>query len=298
MREFLYALLSLLIVAASPSLAQDDFAVPPAPHIEDYFKPGIAPVRADRKADVTIIYFMDYQCPACRAHSPDVSAVLASDRRLKVIYRDTPIFGPLSVEAAKYAIASQYQGKHEAFHRALMTQTLPLDAAALKAAAAKAGIDWARLEKDRAAHEKAIDAQIAQNQNLSEAAGISGTPAFIIGNTLANGALDAKGLREEIADARAANPKVARSDPPKMKGAEAKIDVEEGSTNGMVLDKEDAMAAEPTTLELAPAFTPAKLAPAAPTEGNPSWYLPAALAALTAGMAALALLLRRRRRPR
>ena len=92
--------------------------------------------------------------------------MFGSDRKLKVIYRDTPIFGPLSVEAAKYAIASQYQGKHEAFHRALMAQKLPLDAAGVKAAAARAGIDWSRLERDRAAHEKAIDAQIAQNQAL------------------------------------------------------------------------------------------------------------------------------------
>ncbi len=207
MRKLLSALAAGLILVAGSVSAQDDFAVPPPPQKEDFFKPGLAPVSARPGADVTIVYFMDYQCPACRKYTPDVSAVFAADRKLKVIYRDTPIFGPRSVEAAKYAIASQFQGKHDAFHRALMAQPLPLDEAAIKAAAARAGVDWPRLQKDRAVRAWQIEAQIAQNENLSEAAGVSGTPAFIIGEALANGALDAAGLRAEIADARAARAK-------------------------------------------------------------------------------------------
>lgn len=202
--RFYPALLSILfaISLASPASSQNDFAQPPAPKREDYYVIGDAPARQLKGADVTVIYFFDYQCPACRRFHADVRSVFAADPKLRIIYRDTPIFGQRSLAAARAAIAAKYQRKHDAFHHALMTQPLPLDDKAIRAAAARAGVDWPRLQRDLATHGKAIDAQIAQNQNLSEAAGISGTPAFIVGDTLSDGALDAKTLRAEIADAR------------------------------------------------------------------------------------------------
>lgn len=192
----------LLVALSAPAAAQLDFAQPPAPKAEDYYVVGNAPARALKGANVTVIYFYDYQCPACRRYHNDVRTVFASDPKLRIIYRDTPIFGQRSLNAARAAIAAKYQLKHSAMHHALMVQPLPLDDDAVRAAAKRAGVDWPRLQRDLKLHGKAIDAQIAQNQNLSEAAGISGTPAFIIGDTLSDGALDAKTLRAEIADAR------------------------------------------------------------------------------------------------
>lgn len=204
--RFLPALLSILLAVplVTPAPAQSDFAQPPAPKREDYYVVGDAPARQLKGADVTVLYFFDYQCPACRRFHADVRTVFAADPKLRIIYRDTPIFGQRSLTASRAAIAAKYQRKHDALHHALMTQPLPLDDKAIRAAAARAGVDWPRLQRDLAAHGKAIDAQIAQNQNLAEAAGISGTPAFIIGETLSDGALDAKTLRAEIADARKA----------------------------------------------------------------------------------------------
>lgn len=184
------------------AVAQDDFAQPPAPHKEDYYVVGDAPARQPKASDVTVIYFFDYQCPACRQFHAQVRSVFAADPKLKIIYRDTPIFGERSLTASRAAMAAQYQGKHDALHHALMTQPLPLDDKAIYTAAKRAGVDWKRLARDLAANRKAIDAQIAQNHNLSEAAGISGTPAFIVGETLSDGALSAAALRAEIADAR------------------------------------------------------------------------------------------------
>lgn len=192
----------ILLALAAPSPAQTDFAQPPAPKRQDYYVLGHAPARALRGADITVIYFFDYQCGACRRFHSDVRSVFDADRKISIIFRDTPIFGPRSYNAARAAIAAKFQAKHGAMHNALMTQPLPLDDEAIRSAAKRAGVDWPLLQKHLARHGKAIDAQIAQNQNLSEAAGISGTPAFIIGNTLSNGALDAKTLRAEIADAR------------------------------------------------------------------------------------------------
>ncbi|MEQ7873961.1 DsbA family protein [Sphingomonas sp. ASV193] len=200
------ALFALLLIAA-PAVTQDEFAgVDPAPTRADYFVPRLAPTRADKGADVTIVYFFDYQCPACRKLTPEVGNAFDRDHKLRVIYRDTPIFGPRSLAAARLAIASQFQGRHEAFHRALMAEKLPLTDAAIRHAASVAGIDWPRLTRDLAARSKAIDAQIKWNETLSEATGFSGTPAFIVGNRQADGALSATGLTALIADARKAHP--------------------------------------------------------------------------------------------
>lgn len=187
-----------------------------------YFKPGLAPVRNPGSQDITVVYFMDYQCPACRKSTPDVARALKDEPKVRVIYRDTPIFGPRSEAAARVAIASQYQGKHEAMHHALMTAPMPLDEEALKAAAKKAGVNWARLQSDLDEHGKDIDLQIAWNMELAQSAGIAGTPAFIVGDVLANGVLDYEGLRAEIADARkAAQPAAASTTEPSQEPATA-----------------------------------------------------------------------------
>lgn len=208
--------LSLAIAGAStsfdssPALAASEGEITKA----DFFEPGLAPVRQAGPYDVTIVYFMDYQCPACRKHTPDVAKALGEDRRVRVIYRDTPIFGPRSEQAARAAIASQFQGKHQAMHHALMTSAMPLDEQALRAAADKAGVDWDRLQRDLKARSDEIDSVIAWNTELSRAAGVSGTPAFIVGDILADGALDYRGLKAEIADARAKNPKQSLAEAP------------------------------------------------------------------------------------
>lgn len=169
----------------------------------DFYKPGIAPTRTPRTYDVTIVYFMDYQCPVCRQHSDDVARVFAEDKKLRVIYRDTPIFGPQSVKAARLAIAAHKQGRHDAFHIHLMRIKGKLTDSKIREAAGKAGVDWARLQKDLAANSSQIDALIAWNDRLSRAGGISGTPAFVIGELLADGGMDYAGLKAQIADARA-----------------------------------------------------------------------------------------------
>lgn len=170
---------------------------------ESYFRPGIAPVSAPPNYDVTIVYFMDYQCPACRQYTPDVARVLAEDRKVRIIYRDTPIISDLSTVAARAAIASAFQGRHAAFHHALMTSTGRLSEAAIRAAADKAKVDWPRLQVDLKTRGEAIDDQIGRNVELAVTIGVLGTPAFIVGERQSNGALDYNGLKAEIADARA-----------------------------------------------------------------------------------------------
>ena len=75
-----------------------------------------APMIAPKGYDVTIVEYMDYQCPACRASREPLAQLLARDKKVRVIFRDWAIFGPASEKAARLALASKYQGKYVAFH--------------------------------------------------------------------------------------------------------------------------------------------------------------------------------------
>ncbi len=85
------------------------------------------PSTGNAQGDVTIVEFSDYQCPYCKKAHTAVKSVLASDGKVKLVYKDLPILGEASKVAAAAALASVRQGKHDAFHEALMANTAKLD---------------------------------------------------------------------------------------------------------------------------------------------------------------------------
>lgn len=153
--------------------------------------------------DVTIVEYLDYQCPHCRIAHGELKKLVARDKKVRIIYRDWPVFGPASEQAARLAIASKWQGKHAAFHDALM-RAGQLDSAAIRAAAKAAGVNWTRLQADASRHSDKIDALLARNNYQAEALGLTGTPGFIVGETLVPGTLDLNDLQNLVAKSRKA----------------------------------------------------------------------------------------------
>lgn len=164
----------------------------------------VAPMVKPPSYDVTIVEYMDYQCPYCRATHRPLKQLLARDKKVRVIFRDWPIFGPASEAAALTAIASKYQGKYLAMHDALMETPLPLDKDKIRAAARTAGVDWDRLQKDMTAHSEEIEDLFQRNSEQAEAIGLDGTPGFIIGNVQSFGGMTLKQLQTSVANARKA----------------------------------------------------------------------------------------------
>ena len=66
--------------------------------------------------------------------------------------------------------------------------------------AKEAGVDVERARRTMDAPE--IDQALAANMELAHALGISGTPAFVVGNQLAPGAIDYEALKRLVAEAR------------------------------------------------------------------------------------------------
>lgn len=153
-------------------------------------------------ATLTLVVFTDYQCPACKLADPEMNMAVAGDGRVRVVYRDLPIFGPLSERAARVAIAADRQGIYPAVHRRLMAEGRRPDDAVLEEAVRAAGGDWLRLQDDLRAHAAEIDEQIARNRTDAFALGIRGTPGYLAGTRLVIGALDTAGFEKLFAEAR------------------------------------------------------------------------------------------------
>lgn len=182
----------LLVAGASP--AADQGAAFRAALAEAPLAPGVKP----KAYDVTIVLYFDYQCAYCKKQHLSLMDLLQRDKRVRVVYRDWPVFGAVSQRAARLAIASQFQGRHAAFHDALMRTKGKLDETALKAAARTAKVDWTRLEADLAANGAKIDALMRQSRSQAAQIGLEGTPGMVVGSYIVPGAINITGLLDVV----------------------------------------------------------------------------------------------------
>ena len=198
-----FMVLSLLALA-SPALAQGEPRLSPAEITRMVLHDPASPEAGNPRGDVTIVAFLDYNCPFCRRSTPRLDAFLRSDPNVRVVYKDWPILAASSVLEAKVALAAGYQGRYQAAHDALMAITVrPATKEAVKTAVTGAGIDLARLNADLAAHDADIDAALARDNSEAEALGFQGTPVFLIGPFTIAQELDEAGFRQAVSDARA-----------------------------------------------------------------------------------------------
>jgi protein-disulfide isomerase len=162
------------------------------------------PVAGNADGDITIVEYFDYQCPYCRKIAPELRQVVQDDGKVRLVLKDWPILGPISVVASRLALASKYQDKYVQAHEALIGLNVKLTEPKLREVLAGAGIDVERLNRDLAGNTKAIDAILARNDDQGKAFGFKGTPSFIVGKFRVPGALTAEEFNQAIADARKA----------------------------------------------------------------------------------------------
>ncbi len=155
-----------------------------------------SPVSGNLKGEITLVEFYDYRCGYCKKAAQVVTELQKDDPRVRVVYKDFPILGEPSELAAKAALASQAQGKHQAFHEALFASHSDMTKEEILKIASGVGLDTQRLEADMANPQ--WQAVIEKNRALAQDLGISGTPGFIVGTELVPGMLDLNGLKELI----------------------------------------------------------------------------------------------------
>lgn len=165
--------------------------------------PATSVIVGNPQGDVTIVEFMDYNCGFCKRAMDDIRALAKEDPKLKIVIKDFPILGPDSVETSRVALAvrSQLQGaKYFEFHNKLMSTKGRINGAKALEIAKESGADVERVKRE-------IDAAstrttIADTMALGDRLGLTGTPAFIIGDEVVFGAVGQAALKQKIDSVR------------------------------------------------------------------------------------------------
>ena len=148
---------------------------------------------------LTLVEFSDYACTYCRQSLADVQQLIAGNPDLRVVIREYPILRPESVDAARMAMAAAQQGRFAAFHDAMYALGPP-NKATIEQAARQAGVDLAAA--DRAIASGLYDSFLKANIALANRIGIDGTPGWVIGDRIIDGAVGSAALGDAVAEAR------------------------------------------------------------------------------------------------
>jgi protein-disulfide isomerase len=151
--------------------------------------------KGSTKPEVTLVEFYDYACPYCKASNPAVDRLVQEDKGLRVVFRDLPILGPDSVTAARLSLEASRLGRFAKFHDTLWATGRPAPDTNATAAQA-AGI------APQPKNDPEIDAELKKNFQLAGQLGATGTPLFVIGDRVMNGAVGYDALKQAIAVAR------------------------------------------------------------------------------------------------
>ena len=171
-----------------------------ATHRDALFNQPHGPMLGNPDGAITIVEFFDYNCGHCRRSSRVIHDLLAADSQVRVVLREWPILGEGSRFAARASLAAQRQGQYQAFHRALMDLPGQATEASVINTASTLGLDVERLRRDMAAAE--VDAHLALSDQLARALRLTGTPVFVVGNTLVPGFISLERLQELVQQTR------------------------------------------------------------------------------------------------
>ena len=168
---------------------------------EQIFRDKADFVAGNPNGKVTMVEFFDYNCGWCKKGFPEVLSLLESDKDLRFVLKEFPIFGEDSEYAAKAAIASGKQGKYWDLHVAMFQHEGKITKESVDEIAAGLGLNMDQLKKDM--EDPAVTEILARNRSLAQSLAINGTPAFIIDDKLVPGYLPKAELATAINEIRA-----------------------------------------------------------------------------------------------
>ena len=163
----------------------------------------ITPIMGNPDGAITIVEFFDYQCGYCKKVLSVVKEMISTNQNIRLVFMEFPILGEESVLASRASLAIwiNWPDRYEAFHNALMGGRGAISQSRIMEIAATLDLDTNQLAE--AMNDPRINEALGDNQDLAESLGISGTPAFIIGDQLIPGAIDISTMRELVEKAAA-----------------------------------------------------------------------------------------------
>ena len=158
-----------------------------------------APFLGRADAPVTIVEFSDYQCPFCQRFFattlPALKAEYVATGKVRYVFRDYPIdqLHPQARKAAEAAHCAGDQGKFWEMHDVLFQNSTALAGPQLVDHARAVGLDSAAFSECVSSGRHA--ARVDQGAKDAAAAGVQGTPGFVIGKTTTSGVIEGTPVR-------------------------------------------------------------------------------------------------------
>jgi protein-disulfide isomerase len=235
--------------AEAPAQTPERPAVgPPAPEAEAIVRVRFgdladAPSIGHREAPVTVVAFIDYQCPYCaRAHETLDDVIQKYAEKVRIVFKHNPLaFHPDAELAAQAVLAARDLGKFPEMHRKLLSNQKELGRDKLIAYAEEVGLAPEEFQTvlDSGHFAELVKADVG----LAEKIGVNATPYFFVNGREVRGAkpLDAfaKIIDEELAEPAAPTRWVDRIERQTIKTKQTQVEPEEllaaGSADAMIL---------------------------------------------------------------
>lgn len=161
---------------------------------EAFEKPFASAWAGAEQGDVVLVEFFDYACGFCRKSNADIDRLLKEDPNLKVVWRELPVLGADSQAAAMASLAAARQGQFREFYDRLFDKGRPVPAAVQQV--------QTELGVRAGTASGAFDAELDKNFQLARAINASGTPTFVVGDKVLQGAVGYDALKQAIDAAR------------------------------------------------------------------------------------------------
>ncbi len=154
----------------------------------DVRTPPSAPTLGPEKAAVTIVEYLDYQCPYCHKAEVTLTEILKQyGDKVRFVHRDFPIEGhPGALAAARGAWCAGDQGKFWDFHRNLFATPSAFDERDLRARAQALGLNADAFDLCLASGRH--DGEIRASADSGAELGVTSTPTFFINGRMVLGA--------------------------------------------------------------------------------------------------------------
>lgn len=167
-----------------------------AAHAEQIFRSPTSFVAGNPQGDVSVVAFLDYNCPYCRQGAPDLAKLIEKDNNVRLVLKELPVLGKDSEDVARIALAAIPQGKYFELHQRLFAEPGRATKAKALHLASELGLDVDRLEADM--DDPSVTATLLENTRLARDVGVRGVPFYLVGDEVLG---DGKDLYGRLAQA-------------------------------------------------------------------------------------------------
>lgn len=157
-----------------------------------------APLKGNASARVTLVEFVDYECPHCKRVQPVLRQVLDEFKGdVKLHFKHYPLGGHTNARlAAEAAMAAHKQGKFWVYNDKVWHHAEALTPAVLEQIAKEVGLDVAQWRKDLESEE--IKARVQRDRSDGDQLGIRSTPTIYINEREYSDTRDVDNLRDWV----------------------------------------------------------------------------------------------------